>query len=101
MRCRRAKALRNSTDELIGLPDVVVVFFAFVRQSCRLSPHRRAILPPETIQRPAWQGLSWIPLALPIVQHAARCEPFFQSAEQHVRELALVRTKRGGVPFCP
>ena len=75
----------------------IVVLFA--RQPARVLPHRQAVGPPETAQRPAWQHFARIPFTLPVVQRAADGETLLQAFEQVARQFALFLAQCRGIPL--
>ena len=53
-----------------------------IRNETIVAPQRLAVDAPEHAERPAWQRLAWVPLALPEMQHAAARELRLQPQQQ-------------------
>src|SRR4030095_15694325 len=64
-----------------------------------MAPDRLAVRTPETIERPAWQLLARIPLALAEMDQAPPAIALAQTVIEIGSELALGSSQRRGVPF--
>ena len=77
----------------------VTVLDTFISEQGVVVPEGLAILAPIAGEGPARQGFAGIPLALAVMQQAAGSKLVFQSPNQFARELALLRSDGGEVPF--
>ncbi len=71
----------------------------FRRDQVGVRPDRLAVPAPVQTEGPARQALARIPLALAVMQQAARAEAVAQAPDQLVGEVALGRPDRPGVPL--
>ena len=96
---RQAQLLRQRLDEALCLGGAVLRRLAFVGQQGGLLPDRLAVGAPKQRQRPAWQLLTGVPLALAQVQAAAGPVLLAQAVQQVGGINALGRAQRIGVPL--
>ena len=93
------QARRHAFQELARVIGGDAVVVRFLRNQLVRAPQILAVAPPVQAERPARQLLAGVPLALPVVQQAARREARTQPLNQLRRELALRRTGGGRVPL--
>ena len=86
-------------QQLLGLGRAGLGVLRPPRRQVGVVPDRLAVAPPVEREGPARQRLARIPLALAVVQEAARREAVAQAADQLVGQPALGRADRVGVPL--
>ena len=84
-RAARPRRCASAAHEALGVLGPVALRLRLVGEQCSVVPDRLAVGAPEARQRPARQRLARIPLALAVVQHAARREALLQALQQRRR----------------
>ena len=94
-----AQPLGQAQHEALGMGQRGPGRLALGGRQRRVAPQGHAVAAPVERERPARQGLAGIPLALAVLQHAARREAGLQPADQVVGQAALGRPHRRRVPL--
>ena len=94
-----AQPLGQAVGEAPGLLQRGADRRALVGDERRIAPQWLAVGAPIEGEGPARQLLAGVPLALAVMEHAARREAHGQPLDQVVRPAALHRPDGGGVPF--
>ena len=93
-----AQPLAERFGERLGRVDRVASVVVQSRQQVLVAPQWLPVGSPVAAERPARQRFARIPLALPVMQHAARSEPFEQPPDQLVGQTPLVLAQRRRPP---
>ena len=96
---RDSQACGNPLGEAFGVVARRLPGVGLAGDQAVVAPDRHAVAAPVQRKSPARQRLAGIPLALAVMQEAARRETVAQAPDQLVGVDALFRPERRGVPF--
>ncbi len=95
----KSEPLRELRCEPLRGREVGAALRAGVGQQANIAPERLPVGTPPDADGPAGQRLARIPLALPEMQEASVAEAAGEPSQQSLRQLALLRRKRGVIPL--